>query len=188
MPDNKEIDDISAPMPAAPFKYNNDGSVNWGDMWDSYCVLAQDGGPPHRGTMLNHNDQVNPDDEHYQMAVTEIIRGLAEVSGLRAFPHSPGWMGVECGSTTMAFWLAEAIMQENVETKHEDNILLVPVAEYYTLKGEIKNVITAVAKTTHYWGEHLPTEVKQTYAVQIQIGAWKEKVSGWLRRVFGKKD
>ena len=44
--------DKRAPMAAAPIKYQLDGSVDWGDMWDSFCVLAREGGPPHRGTML----------------------------------------------------------------------------------------------------------------------------------------
>ena len=44
--------DQCAPMAAAPMKYQPDGSVDWGNMWDSFCVLAREGGPPHRGTML----------------------------------------------------------------------------------------------------------------------------------------
>jgi sirohydrochlorin cobaltochelatase len=55
----------------------------------------------------------------------------------------------------------------------------VPVGDYYTVKGEIKNVITAVAKTTHYWGEHLPPEVKQTLAIQAKLAG----IGRWLRRL-----
>ena len=43
---------LAAPMASAPMKYDDDGSVAWGDMWDSYCVLALEGGPPHREVML----------------------------------------------------------------------------------------------------------------------------------------
>jgi sirohydrochlorin cobaltochelatase len=69
----------------------------------------------------------------------------------------------------MACWLSEAIVQENVQTRWKEAVLFVPVGDDFTLKGEIKNVITAVAKTTHYWQEHLPIEVKQTLAIQNQL-------------------
>lgn len=84
-----------------------------------------------------------------------------------------------CPSEAMAGWLAEAIVAEQVEAHAEATRLLVPVGDYYTVKGEIKNVITAVAKTTHYWGEHLPAEVKQTLALQARLAAiWR-----WMRRL-----
>jgi sirohydrochlorin cobaltochelatase len=56
----------------------------------------------------------------------------------------------------------------------------VPVGDYFTLKGEIKNVITAVAKTTHYWQEHLSPEVKQTLAWQERLKALKTQIKNWL--------
>lgn len=33
-----------APMPSAPMKYMPDGKVDWGNMWDTFCELAQEGG------------------------------------------------------------------------------------------------------------------------------------------------
>lgn len=51
----------------------------------------------------------------------------------------------------------------------------------YTVKGEIKNVITAVAKTTHYWRVHLPPEVQQSIALEQQIRQWKARMLSWLR-------
>src|SRR5262245_26888007 len=47
------VEDKRAPMAAAPIKYAADGSVDWGNMWDSFCVLAREGGPPHRGQLLD---------------------------------------------------------------------------------------------------------------------------------------
>lgn len=181
---DKEIDAIlrRAPMGSAPMKYLEDGAVNWGEMWESYCVLAQEGGPPHRAEMLAAEDKVDSESEGYQFATREIIRGILAVSGLKASAASPGWIQVECLSESMADWLAEAITQENVQARREGSQLLLPVAEYYTLKGEIKNIITVVAKTTHYWIEHLPIEVKQTIAVQLKIEAVKSKVTSWFRR------
>jgi len=49
-----------------------------------------------------------------------------------------------------------------------------------TKEGEIKNVITAVAKTTHYWGEHVPVEVKQTFELQAQLGQLQRRVLDWV--------
>jgi sirohydrochlorin cobaltochelatase len=63
--------------------------------------------------------------------------------------------------------------EENVQARHEGELLFVPVGDQFELKQEIKNVITAVAKTTHYWQEHLAVEVKQALAFQDKmIGIW----------------
>jgi sirohydrochlorin cobaltochelatase len=178
MPEN--VTDKRAPMASAPLKYLADGSVDWGNMWDSFCVLAQEGGPPHRGTMLYAQEDADTQSEGYRLAVDEIIRGIYAVSGLKAAPAGPGWIAVGCPSATMARWLAEAIEQENVQARWSGVLLLLPVGDYYSLKGEIKNVITAVAKTTHYWQEHLPQEVKSTLALQERIEWLKTHLKGWL--------
>jgi len=38
--------------------------------------------------------------------------------------------------------------------RREDTILYLPAAPHFTLAGEVKNVVTVVAKTVHYWVEH----------------------------------
>jgi len=40
-------------MSAAPLRYLPNGAIDWGHMWESFCLLAQDGGPPHRGSLLS---------------------------------------------------------------------------------------------------------------------------------------
>jgi len=174
--------DKRAPMAAAPIKYQPDGSVDWGDMWDSFCVLACEGGPPHRGTMLQAQTDADISSAGYCFAVEEICRGIDAVSGLRAVSADPGWIAVACRSAGMARWLAEAIQAENVAARAEHTRLLLPVGDYFTLKGEIKNVITAVAKTTHYWGDHVPAEVKQTLELQAQLERLRARVLGWVGR------
>jgi sirohydrochlorin cobaltochelatase len=83
----------------------------------------------------------------------------------------------------MAHWLADSIQAENVAAHAQQTRLLLPVGDYFTLKGEIKNVITAVAKTTHFWGEHVPAEVKQTLELQAQLERWRARVRlGWPAR------
>lgn len=176
------IVDKRAPMASAPIKYNPDGSVDWGNMWDSFCVLAREGGPPHRGTMLLAPTDADAQSAEYLAVVEEIVRGIHEVSGLAAYAAEPGWVAVEGHSPAMARWLCESIEQENVQARADGHLLFVPAGAHFTLKGEIKNVITAVAKTTHYWYEHLPPDVKRTLAFQEQLSQVTRRLTGWLRR------
>lgn len=173
--------DKAAPMPAGPIVYRADGSIDWGNMWDSFCVLALDGGPPHRGEMLCAPTNPDINSPEYHFAVAEISRAIREVAQLTAVPAEPGWLQIQCQSVGQARWLAEAIEEENVQARHEGEWLLVPVGDHFRLKKEIKNVITAVAKTTHYWQEHLAVEVKQALAFQDKImEIWRK-----LRNIIG---
>lgn len=174
--------DKRAPMGAAPLKYQDDGRVDWGNMWDSFCALAQEGGPPHRGTLLTAPPIVDSTSPAYSFAVAEICRGIVAVSELRAAPADAGWIAVTCCSPGQARWLAAAIREENVEARTDGARLLLPVAEHYTLKGEIKNVITVVAKSTHYWQEHVPVEVQRALDMEVRLAAWGQRVRSWLRR------
>ena len=144
-----------APMASAPMHYKEDGSVDWANMWDGFCALAQEGGPPHRGTVLGAPPDQDRHDEVYRRVAHEIIRGVAEVSGLRAYAVTAGWIAIRCDSSAMARWLSEAIRAENVESRSDALLAFVPCGARFDVSSEIKNVITAVAKTTHYWKEHL---------------------------------
>ncbi len=95
-------EDKRAPMAAAPIKYAADGSVDWGNMWDSFCVLAREGGPPHRGQMLVAQQDADVLSDTYRFTVSEICRGIFEVSGLQAEAAQPGWIAVRCRSAGMA--------------------------------------------------------------------------------------
>lgn len=174
--------DKRAPMASAPMKYRDDGSVDWGNMWDSFCVLALDGGPPHRETMLQAGESSDPNSEAYQTATAEIIKGIAAVSGLRASPATTGWIAIECYSPAHASWLCEAILEEHVQARNDHALLFVPTGQHFTIKGEIKNVITAVAKTTHYWVDHLPPDAKRALAIQLQLSSLRDRFFGWMRR------
>jgi sirohydrochlorin cobaltochelatase len=179
MPDTSH--DPRAPMASAPMKYLPDGSVDWGDMWDSFCVLARDGGPPHRPSRLDPGDAPDATCPAYRRVVAEIIRGVESVSGLKARAAEPGWIAIECYSAEMAAWLCESIERENVAARAEEARLFVPAGEHFTLTAEIKNVITAVAKTTHYWHEHLPPEVRRALAAEAQIRRLGGRLIGWFR-------
>jgi urease accessory protein len=147
----------SAPMAAAELKFGEDGRVAWNEMWQSFCGLALAGGPPHRGTLLEpvriESIAANPAD--YEVAFAEIERGIALVIGLPTVRSAaPGWVGIECRDEAMAVWMLRAIVTENVSVRREGAVLYMPVGPHYKLDQEIRNVITVVAKTHHYWTEH----------------------------------
>jgi sirohydrochlorin cobaltochelatase len=145
-------------MGTASLKFDDAGKVAWGDIWTSFCDLALAGGPPHRGTLLEAVSSADAlaEPEQYQAVVTEIERGIRLVTSLPIITSkTPGWVGVRCESEEMSVWLMRAIIVENIMVRREGNILYLPAGPRFTVKREIKNVITAIAKTVHYWSTHL---------------------------------
>ena len=147
----------SAPMGAAPLRRDAEGRVAWDQMWQGFCELGLAGGPPHRGTLL---EAISPDEalaspERYAEVRAELARGLRMVTGLRVvLDGPPGWIGLACVDEEMAIWLMRAIVVENVMVRRERAVLYLPAGPRFTLEGEIKNVVTVVAKTYHYWTQH----------------------------------
>ncbi len=146
------------PMGAAGLVFDQKGRVAWDRIWEDFCDLALAGGPPHRGELLEPVDparcQANP--EGYRQVLAEVERGLRMVTGLEVVrSEAPGWIGLVCDSQEMAIWLLRAIVVENVFARREGTVLYLPVGPDFTLAGEIKNIVTVVAKTHHYWQEHL---------------------------------
>src|SRR6202049_2108791 len=147
----------AAPMGSAPMRYNEDGEVAWDEMWTGFCDLALAGGPSHRGTLLEPvtPEEVKADQEGDERVVADIERGLHLVTDLPIVRSgSPGWLGVSCDNEEMALWLLRAIVVENVCVRREGATLFFPAGPHFRLEAEIKNVITSVAKTNHYWKEH----------------------------------
>jgi sirohydrochlorin cobaltochelatase len=145
-------------MGTAPLKFDRDGKVAWDEIWTSFCDLALAGGPPHRGTLLEAVPAAEAlaEPEKYQAVVAEIERGIQLVTGLPVLAgQTPGWVGVRCDGEEMAVWLMRAIIVENVMVRREGDVLYLPAGPRFTLKREIKNVVTVVAKTCHYWTAHL---------------------------------
>ena len=134
------------------------GQVEWDKIWTSFCDLAMAGGPPHRGTLLEAvtREQAESQVEAYQQVAMEIRRGIEMVTGLTTTESTAlGWIGVVCDSEAMACWLMRAIIVENVMVRREGATLYLPAGPNFRVKREIKNVITSVAKTVHYWRAHL---------------------------------
>jgi cation diffusion facilitator family transporter len=150
----------AAPMGAAALKLDPEGNAAWDEIWTDFCDLAIAGGPSHRGTLL---EPVNPasalaDPEGYERVLHELERGIRMVTGAEVIrSEAPGWIGMQCESEAMALWLLRAIVVENVSVRREGTTLFFPAGPDYRLEREIKNVITVIAKTTHYWKEHVAT-------------------------------
>ncbi|PYM23136.1 MAG: hypothetical protein DMD78_12665 [Candidatus Rokuibacteriota bacterium] len=147
--------DPAAPMSSAPFVWTADGRPDWGSMWTTFCELALYGGPPQRGPeSALRAPAVAPAADDAEM-LAEMRRGIWETTGLYAEPTASGWLAVTCDSPTMAAWLCAAIILENVDARVEEDRLLLPAGPGYTLKDEVKSIITVVAKTHHYWQAHV---------------------------------
>ncbi len=154
-------------MGSAGLKYGPDGRVAWDEIWQTFCDLALAGGPPHRGTLLEAAtpaDVARRPGEHAAV-VAEICRGVQMVTGLRAAasPH-PGWVRVTCERESMTSWLLRAIVTENVSARQEGGWLDLPAGPNYRVEKEIKNVITSMAKTCHYWSGHIAPEQRERIA------------------------
>jgi sirohydrochlorin cobaltochelatase len=145
-----------APMGAAPFLRLSDGRPDWAAMWTTFCDLALHGGPPHRGPEqpLRGADGAGAAPPEI---LAELERGIRETTGLDAAPADPGWIAVTCESRRMAAWLCATIILENVDARVEGARLLVPAGPDFGLEDQVKSVVTVVAKTHHYWREHLPS-------------------------------
>lgn len=155
----------AAPMGAAGLKYDAEGKAVWNEIWTDFCDLAIAGGPPHRGTLLEPIDpaEAQRDPIAYEQVVQELERGIHMVTGLEVVrSESPGWIGMVCTSEDMALWLLRAIVTENVSVRREDKVLYFPAGPDFKLGKEIKNVITVIAKTTHYWQEHASATHQET--------------------------
>jgi hypothetical protein len=161
--DYEKVQPVS--MGSAGLKFGPDGNVAWDQMWGSFCDLAMAGGPPHKGKLLEPATaiEVEAEPEKYKKVATEICRGIYSVTGLGCEPSTvPGWIHVDCESSGMAAWLYRAIVMENVSARLEDTAVGLPVGPHYRIEKEIKNVITSLAKTSHYWMDHMSRSQQQT--------------------------
>jgi hypothetical protein len=158
-------------MGSAGLKFGPNGKVAWDEIWNTFCDLAMAGGPPHKGKLLMAatQDQIDLQPDRYRQVVDEICRGIRMVAEVAVMPSPvPGWVRVDCDSEVTAGWLARAITMENVSAHCEGTFLDLPAGPNYRVEKEIKNVITSVAKTGHYWLDHVLTsrqrEIEELFA------------------------
>ena len=152
------------PMGSAGLRYDPDGRVAWDEIWGSFCDLAVAGGPPHKGRLLQPGApaDLSAATEQHAAVVQEICRGVRMVADLEgtAAPAA-GWIRFRAFNDTMAAWLLRAITTENVAVRVSGKAVDLPAAPSFRLEKEIKNVITVMAKTCHYWVGHMPREQHQ---------------------------
>ena len=159
---DKEVKPVS--MGSAGLKFAPDGQVAWNEIWGSFCDLAMAGGPPHKGTLLEPGSlsEIHAAPDRYGEVVDEICRGATLTTDLAVEPAPDlGWVRVECHTGAMAGWLLRAIVMENVAVRREGGMIDLPAAPGYRLEKEIKNVITVIAKTCHYWLGHMPEDQRR---------------------------
>jgi hypothetical protein len=105
----------------------------------------------------------------YHLVCGELLRGIAMAAKLAAQPGSaPGWLVVACTDEPMAAWMLRAVMAENVFVRRRGNAIEVPAAPTFRLAKEVKNVVVALAKTSHYWSYHLNAEEKTRASAVLQ--------------------
>ena len=164
------------PMRSAGLLRDEQGQVAWDRMWGSFCDLAMAGGPPHKGAWLAPGEpaEVAAAEAATDAVAAEIGRGVRLVTGLATEAlTSPGWLPVECDDATMAEWLTRAIVMENVAARRVETRVEVPVSPAFRIEREIRNVITVLAKTCHYWNDHM--SYPQQFAVARLLRAMEPR-------------
>ncbi len=153
-------------MGSAGLIYDSEGKVAWDRIWTSFCDLALAGGPPHRGKLLEPTNEAEAtaDQPRYWDVVSEIDRAIGLTTCLPVVGgYSTGWVGVHCGSVEEASWLQFAVTAENVSARRRRAVLQLPAGPAFRVEKEIKNVVVALSKATHYWDGHL-TATQQSLA------------------------
>lgn len=176
-------------MGSAGLKFAPDGTVAWDEIWQTFCDLAMAGGPPHKGALLGPGSpsEIAANPAQYDTAVDEICRGIWMAADLPAQADThPGWVRVQCHSATMADWLTRAIVMENVAARSSGVMLFLPAAPHFRIEKEIKNVITVIAKTAHYWMGHMSRSQKTLIADLFQALARESPLiepalDGWTK-------
>jgi hypothetical protein len=150
------------------------------------------GGPPHKGTLLRPGtpESIDAQPQGYNRIVAEICRGIAEAAKLNAGPSlHPGWIAVDCPDPASADWLARAVTMENVSARCEGKILFLPAGPAYRIEKEVKNVVTSIAKTCHYWFDHTSAshraEIAELTAAMSRIApllqpGWNSASEDWI--------
>jgi sirohydrochlorin cobaltochelatase len=176
-------------MGSAGLKFAPDGTVAWDEMWQTFCDLAMAGGPPHKGSLLGPGTaaEIAANSQKYNDVSDEICRGIWMAADLPAQPDThPGWVRVQCHNMTMAEWLVRAIVMENVAARASGVMLFLPAAPHFRVDKEIKNVITVIAKTAHYWTGHMSRSQKTLIADLFQTMSAESPliepaIDGWTK-------
>ena len=91
---------------------------------------------------------------------------------------------MQCHNTTMADWLMRAIVMENVAARSSGVMLYLPAAPHFRIEKEVKNVVTVIAKTAHYWMGHMSRSQKTLIAdlfrtMSMESPLIEPPIDGW---------
>jgi hypothetical protein len=178
-------------MGSAELKYGPDGKVEWDQIWTTFCDLALAGGPPHRGSLLEPVSEaaVAADPKRYESVVAEIVRAIRLATCARPVKgYAPGWVGVQCDTAAEAAWLQMAITAENVSVRRRETILQLPAGPNFRVEKEIKNIVVALAKTSHYWDGHLTADQQSLAGDDICEAAAPAEVAADPSHYAGARD
>ncbi len=176
----EDIQPIS--MGSASLKFDAANQVAWDEIWDHFCDLAMAGGPPHKGKLLEPASplQVAAQPDRYRAVVQELCRGIRMVSTLAVEPSpNPGWIRVLCSTDVMAEWMVRAIVMENVTARLQGSVVELPAGPHYRLEKEIKNVVTVIAKTFHYFDGHIGNRQQRRIAAEFASASAPLLQPGW---------
>ncbi len=164
------------PMSAAPYVYDEIGAIAWDKMWNNFCILAKEGGPPHRGTKLAFkSDNTTNTTDNYIEATKEITRAYKQLIPYAFQFNKQGNVEIKLTTPNMAKWFADIINSENVSCAQNQNTITLPVNDDFT-SAEIKNIVTVTAKVHHYWKNHRTWFAKLVIHLtskDLEAGIWE---------------
>ena len=157
-------DVVPVSMGSAGLKYDADGRVAWDQIWGSFCDLAMAGGPPHRGTLLQPATaeaiSANPEAQlrlsSYRRDPTRDFAGNPSAGSARSRRVVGRCAVSQCRDGGMA--RARDCDGEHSGTARRGNSVPVLRVRISVSPKKSKNVITATAKTCHYWTDHMSAE------------------------------
>ena len=146
-------------MKAAEIIYDKNGNPEWDKMWNSFCNLAAEGGPSHRG----EPDRIDFPKDNFiydEQVKNEIYRGLKLLNANVKELNDKGEVYIDLTFPNKAKWFVNIINLENVVAKQNGKYLILPWSGKYEIDKEIKSLMTVWGKASHYWKEHRPIQFK----------------------------
>lgn len=147
------------PMASAPFVYDEQGRIAWDKMWESYCYLAKDGGPAHRGE-AQKIEKVDRDmlsvakNSNFSKISEEALRGVSLILPYPIKIDNKGWLIISLVSENVAKWFCEVINEENVVCEQHEKDIYLPLNDTFDIDHDVKSIITVAGKAHHYWTKH----------------------------------
>jgi sirohydrochlorin cobaltochelatase len=147
------------PMAAAPFVYDEKGQIAWDKMWESYCYLAKDGGPAHRGKSqrIKKKDRDMSSvvkNSNFSKISAEALRGVSLILPYPITISDDGWLIISLHSQNVAKWFSEVINEENVVCEQHVKDIYLPLNDTFDIEHDVKSIITVAGKAHHYWTKH----------------------------------